>query len=230
MLLKNGGFVKNIAILLSGCGFMDGAEIRESVLSQLALEQCLKDSEYKIHWLAPNINQYHTMDHLKGKESTEVRNVLVESARIARGDIKDLSTVKAENFDALIMPGGFGVAKNFSTFAFDGSGSSIDESILAFVRSIFGLKIPIVALCIAPAVLGKILENENLELTIGNDKQTAAEIEKLGHKHITAQAHESVFDKKNKIISTPAYMYNDASIVDIFAGIHQSMEYLITWP
>jgi len=216
---------KNIAVILSGCGFLDGAEIRESVLTLLALD--MEGVEYKI--FAPNKDQHHVVNHLRGEESTgESRNTLVESARIARGKIQDINELNASDFDALVMPGGFGVAKNLCDFAFKGSAGQVDPKVLEIVKSFSENSKPIGAICIAPAMVALSLGEKNPKLTIGNDEATASEIEKLGAKHINCDANECIVDKERKIVTTPAYMYDDAKLNDILSGIHKTVKEVIS--
>lgn len=216
---------KNIAVILSGCGFLDGAEIRESVMTLLALD--MEGANYKI--FAPNKDQHHVIDHLRGEEvSGETRNVLVESARIARGEIQDITLLDAKDFDALLMPGGFGVAKNLCDFAFKGSTGSVDPQVLEKVKSFSDSSKPIGAICIAPAMMALSVGSSNPTLTIGNDEGTAAEIEKLGAKHQNCDANDCVVDSERKIVTTPAYMYGDAKLSDIFTGIHKTVKEVIS--
>jgi len=203
--------VKKFAVVLSGCGVFDGAEIHEATLTLLAIAQ--QGATYDI--FAPDINQYHVINHLTHKEMPEKRNVLVESARIARGDIQPLRQFNAADFDAIIFPGGFGAAKNLSTVAFDGADAKVNPDVEAAVKAMHKAGKPIGALCIAPAVIAKILNG--VEVTIGNDPGTISAIKKMGGTHIETTHGEVVVDKKNKIFTTPCYML-DATIVDIYKG------------
>lgn len=203
--------MKKFAVVLAGCGVFDGAEIHEATLTLLAIAQ--QGAGYDI--FAPDVNQYHVVNHLTHKEMHETRNVLVESARIARGKIRPLSQFNAANYDALIFPGGFGVAKNLATVAIDGANARVDPDVEAAVKSMHRAGKPIGALCIAPAIIAKILGG--VEVTIGNDPGTIDTIRKMGGKHITATHGEVVVDKKNKIFTTPCYML-DATIVQIYEG------------
>jgi enhancing lycopene biosynthesis protein 2 len=215
---------KNIAVILSGCGFLDGAEIRESVLSLMALDE--EGANVKI--FAPNKTQHHVVDHLKGEEVTgATRNILEESARIARGKIEDLNKLNTSEFDGLVIPGGFGVAKNFCSFAFDGSGASVDEDIFKTVKSFKEANKPIGAICIAPALVALSLKDTGVEVTIGNDASTAGEIEKLGAKHKECAVTDCVVDEANKVVTTPAYMYDDAKVHDVYQGIHKTVKNVI---
>jgi enhancing lycopene biosynthesis protein 2 len=164
---------------------------------------------------APNIMQYHVINHLTGEEMDETRNVLVESARIARGQISDLKDYNPANFDAIVFPGGFGAAKNLSTFAFDGPDCTVKEDVVNAVKATAKAGKPIGALCIAPAVITKILGT--VDVTIGEDPGTANAIEKMGGKHIRTSHGEVVIDRNYKVVTTPCYML-DATIDQIETG------------
>lgn len=202
---------KKIAVVLSGNGVFDGAEIHEATLSLFAIVK--NKASYEI--FAPDINQYHVINHITGEEMKETRNVLVESARIARGKIKPLSAFNADDFDAIIFPGGFGAAKNLSSFAFDGVNCSINPDVEKAVKAMVNKKKPIGALCIAPVLIAKLLGD--VELTIGQDKGTAEAVEKMGAKHKKAGHGEIIIDKKYRVITTPCYML-DANVVQIAEG------------
>jgi len=203
---------KKFAVVLSGCGVFDGAEIHEATLTLLAIMK--NGGTYQC--FAPDIYQHHVINHLTGKEINERRNVLVESARIARGNIKPLNEFKAENFDAIIFPGGFGAAKNLSTVAFDGADAKINSEVERAVKEMHKLGKPIGALCISPAVIAAIIADK-VEVTIGNEKETAEAIEKMGGKHMNTTHGEVVYDKKHNVFTTPCYML-DATILDIEKG------------
>lgn len=189
----------------------DGAEIHEATLTLLAIAQ--QGATYEI--FAPDMEQHHVINHLTGQEMPEKRNVLVESARIARGKIKPLSEFSPSGFDALILPGGFGAAKNLSTVAFHGPDASVNKDVEKVVKAMHAAGKPIGALCIAPAVIAKILGD--VEVTIGQDPGTAQAIEKMGGKHVKTTHGEVTVDRKNKIFTTPCYML-DATIVQIYEG------------
>jgi enhancing lycopene biosynthesis protein 2 len=194
---------KRVGVLLSGCGVMDGAEIHEAVCAMLALDR----AGAEIVCLAPDREQAAVVDHLKGQPVREKRNVLVESARIARGEIRDVAKVGPADLDALILPGGFGAAKNLSTFAEAGEKAGVDPGVAALLRAMHAGKKPIGALCIAPAVLAAVLGREfHPELTIGDDAATAKKLEVMGAKHVNAETTGVVVDRKNKIVTTPCYM------------------------
>lgn len=215
-----------IGVVLSGCGHLDGAEIQESVLTLLALDR----AGVEVQIMAPNTDQLHVVDHLTGTESEgEVRNVLVESARIARGNIKEINEVEASDLDALIFPGGFGVAKNLSDYAMTGADCTVDPSILDLASKVHASGKPIGAICIAPAMLSKVLEKSGVssKITIGTDKNTSSDINKMGQNHITCPVNEMVVDKKTKVVSTPAYM-DGKSIGEVADGIEKLVNEVIS--
>ncbi|NUN50535.1 MAG: isoprenoid biosynthesis glyoxalase ElbB [Candidatus Brocadiae bacterium] len=190
-----------VALVLSGCGVQDGAEIHESVLCLVALQQ--RGAE--VVYCAPNV-EFQSVNHLTGAAG-ETRNVLVESARIARGKIRDIAGLGASEVDAAVLPGGFGAAKNLCTFASDGAGCRVNEATATFLRALHAAGKPIGAACIAPALLAKLFGSElHPELTIGSDAGTAAALESMGAKHVTATAGQAVVDRKNLLVTTPAYM------------------------
>ena len=208
---------KKIGVVLSGCGVFDGAEIHEAVLTLLNLS----NADAQIICMAPDISQMHVIDYLKGQpDNNGSRNVLKESARIARGNIKNLKDIQAENIDALIFPGGFGVAKNLCSFAVEGPNCSVNTDVEKLVKSMYILKKPIGFICIAPAMGAKILGNFKPKLTIGNDKDTIEAIEVMGGEHIICSVEDIVVDSQNKIVSTPAYMLGP-SISDVAKGIEK---------
>ena len=203
--------MKKIAVVLSGCGVYDGAEIHEAVLTMLAIAS--NDAVYEV--FAPDIDQHHVVNHLTGTEMDETRNVLIESARIARGKIKALSEFSGKEFDAIIFPGGFGAAKNLSTFALDGSNCKVDSDVEAAIKEMISLGKPVGALCISPVILAKILGD--VELTIGDDAGTIQAIEEMGATHKATTHGEVVVDQQHKIVTTPCYML-DARITQIEEG------------
>lgn len=203
--------MKKFAIVLSGCGVFDGAEIHEATLTMLAVMK--QGARYEI--FAPDINQHHVVNHISGEEMPEQRNVLIESARIARGQIKDLKLYDPNNFDALIFPGGFGAAKNLCDFAFKGADCIVNPDVEKAILKTAGKNKPIGALCISPVIFAKVFGD--VEVTIGQDTGTAEAIEKLGATHIQTNHGEVVFDEKNNLFTTPCYML-DANILDIAKG------------
>ncbi|MBW6491316.1 MAG: isoprenoid biosynthesis glyoxalase ElbB [Lentimicrobium sp.] len=203
--------MKKFAVVLSGNGVYDGAEIHEATLTLLAIKKY--GADYTI--FAPDISQHHVINHLTGEEMNETRNVLVESARIARGKISNLNTFKARDFDALIFPGGFGVAKNLCSWAFDGPDCSVNADVEKAIKDMVSLQKPVGALCISPVLIARILGN--VEVTIGSDKSTASAVEKTGAKHINASHGEVVRDPHRPVFTTPCYML-DADIAQIAQG------------
>lgn len=194
--------MKKIGVILSGCGFKDGAEIHESVITLLAIDR----EGAEAVCIAPNID-FEVVNHLTGESSGEKRNVLTESARIARGNIRDIKTVKASDLDAVIIPGGYGAAKNLSDFAMKGAEAKTQPEVTRLIQEMIAAKKPIGAICIAPGTIAVILGKElHPTLTIGNDAGTASALEQLGVKHENCSVREFVVDKENKIVSTPAYM------------------------
>jgi len=202
---------KRFAVVLAGCGVYDGAEIQEAVLTMLAIMK--QGGSYQC--FAPDILQYHVVNHFDGQEMHEKRNVLVESARIARGNIKRLIEFNPEDFDALIFPGGFGAAKNLSTVAFDGVDARVTPEVERAIIEMVSAGKPIGALCIAPAFVAKVLQG--VEVTIGDDPGTIAAIEGMGSHHQVTTHGEVVVDNKFKVFTTPCYML-DATLLDIELG------------
>lgn len=205
-----------VGVVLSGCGVMDGSEIHESVLTLLALSK----EGAEILCMAPNTDQIHVVNHLTGRETRERRNVLVESARIARGRIQDIKEVRGEEVDALIFPGGYGAAKNLCTFALDGTNCKVHPEVTRLVKEVHSAGKPIGAICIAPALMAKIFEGEGIEMTIGNDKGTAQALEKMGQVHKTCGVGQIWVDSKEWIVTTPAYMLA-RDIAEAWEGIQR---------
>ena len=208
---------RKVCVLLSGCGVFDGAEIHESVATLLALSKAGPE----VIFAAPDRNQHHVINHLDGSEMSETRNIRVEAARIARGNVIELSKVKIDEVDALFMPGGFGAAKNFCSFAFEGAQGSIDEEIKSFIQTFHQAEKPIGAVCIAPAVLALSLGKGIL--TIGSDAGTAEALESLGATHQVCPVTEMVVDHENKLVTAPAYM-EDAPIHEVAEGIEKAVQ------
>lgn len=201
----------NIAVILSGCGNKDGAEIHESTLTLLAIHKLGADYQC----FAPDITQHHVLNFITDEEMNETRNVLVESARIARGDIRNLDSFHASDWDALIIPGGFGVAKNLCDYALKGEITAIDQHVSQAVTSMHSAGKPIGALCIAPILLAKLIPHVNL--TLGGKSGAAQSAEAMGASHQLTSHGEIVVDTKNKVVTTPCYML-DARVDQIAAG------------
>jgi enhancing lycopene biosynthesis protein 2 len=212
--------MKKFAIILSGCGVYDGAEIHEATLSLLSVAK--KGGSYQI--FAPDIDQHHVINHLTGEEMAETRNVLVESARIARGAIRNLGEFNPGEFDGLLLPGGFGAAKNLSTWAFEGADASILPEVEDAIRGMVELGKPVGALCISPVILAKILGD--VRLTIGVDEGTAEALESLGATHVPTSHGEVVVDAAHKVVTTPCYML-DATIDQIAVGADNVVKAMI---
>ena len=198
-----------VGVLLSGCGVMDGSEIHEAVITLLALDK--EGIEYIC--MAPNKEQSQVINHLTNQPQNEKRNMLIESARIARGNIKDLSTVNPKDFDAIILPGGFGAACNLSTFANEGIDAKVLPEVEKFLSETHKLRKPIGAICIAPNIIAKIFGTKTVGafhetpiITIGTDESTAQKLEQMGAVHINKSADDIVIDEENLFVSTPAYM------------------------
>ena len=213
---------KKIAIIIGGCGHRDGSEIHETTMTMLAVEE--HGATYQM--FAPNRNQYHVLNHLDGTEMHEQRNMLVEAARIARGNILPLEDFDVNQFDAVIFPGGFGVAKNFFNYAFKGMDCEVDEQIAHIIKSVHQARKPIGALCISPVLMAKILGN--ITVTIGQDAKTARDIEQMGATNVNTSNGDVVTDKKNKIFSTPCYML-DANLVDIHEDAYNLVEAMMEY-
>jgi len=203
-----------VGVLLAGCGVMDGSEIHEATLTLYFLDKMGAEAVC----MAPDKDQADVVNHKAGAPSNEKRNVLVESARIARGKIRDVKSVRADELDAIIIPGGFGAAKNLCSFAGEGAGCSADQSVATLLQALHRQKKPIGALCIAPAVLARVFgQDRNVELTIGTDRATAAALESMGARHRDAAATEIVVDEANRIVTTPCYM-TARGIAEVGAG------------
>lgn len=195
--------MKRVGVVLSGCGVYDGTEIHEAVVTLLALDRAGAAAVC----MAPDVDQAHVINHLTGEETGETRNVLTESARIARGQVKNIQDVTARELDALILPGGYGAAKNLSTFAFKGADCTVHGDVTRLVKQMHQAGKPIGAMCIAPAAVARIFGGElRVDLTIGSDPETAAAIERMGARHVESPVTEIVVDEANKVVSTPAYM------------------------
>ena len=215
--------MKKFAVILAGSGVFDGAEIHEATLTLLAIKKL--GADYEI--FAPDIPQHHVINHITGNEMPEKRNVLVESARIARGNIKSLTRFKADDFDAIILPGGFGVAKNLCTWAFEGDNCRVNPDVEKAIKGMYDAGKPIGAMCIAPVILGKLFPGTNL--TTGDDKASANFINKMGSDYTKTTHGEVIIDKSRKLFTTPCYML-DADIVQIADGtenlVKEMMKYM----
>lgn len=213
-----------VGVVLSGCGCLDGTEIQEAVLTLLALD---KHGATAV-CMAPAIDQLHVVNHRTGKPAEDVRNVLDESARIARGHIVDIAKVKVSEIDALILPGGYGATKNLCNFASAGSKARVEVHVARLVREMHKAKKPIAALCIAPTVVAAALRDERAhpKMTIGSDEKTAVALEEMGARHVVCPVEEFRVDEESRIVTSPAYMY-DARISDVAAGIERTVQELL---
>ncbi|MEC9492296.1 isoprenoid biosynthesis glyoxalase ElbB [Flexistipes sp.] len=213
-----------IGVIFSGCGVFDGTEITEAVMTLYFLEKKGAD----IVCMAPNIEQYHVVNHLTGDvDESKKRNVLEEAARLVRGNVKDISDVDINELDALVIPGGFGAAKNLTTYAIEGNDCKVNEDVKKAVNTIVTSKKPMAAICIAPVLVAKALEGTGIKskITIGSDENVAGSIESFGATHVECPVKEALVDEENKIITTPAFMLAQNTL-EVAAGIEKTIENL----
>lgn len=215
-----------VAVLLSGCGVFDGAEIHESVLTLLALDQ----RGATIICCAPNTNQAQVVDHATQEPTGETRNILKESARIARGAIRDAATLKVDEVDALILPGGFGAVKNLSDLADKGPNGTVHPAVEKLISDCLAAGKPIGAICIAPAVLARVAANRgvNAKVTIGNDAATAKSITAIGCTHEDRPVTEIAVDHEHKLVTTPAYMLGPGPAA-VWEGIRKLVDQVLAF-
>lgn len=197
---------KTFAVVLSGCGVFDGSEIGEAMMTLLAIEEA--GCAYQM--FAPDKKQMHVVNHLTGQPMAEDRNVLTESARIARGNVKDLKTYDPAAFDGLLFPGGFGAGKNLSTFAIDGASMTVDADVEAAIRKTMAAGKPIGAMCIAPVILGRLIPG--VKVTVGHDKGTDEALKAMGACPVDVFGPEVVYDEAHNVYTTPCYMLPDATL------------------
>lgn len=217
--------MKKVGVVLAGCGVFDGSEIHEAVITLLALDRAGVEAVC----MAPDMEQLHVVNHLSGEVATgEKRNVLVEAARIARGKIRNLKEVKASDLDGVIFPGGFGAAKNLCDFAVKGAECAVHPEVSRLVKEIVAAKKPLAAVCIAPALLARVLGTDlpGHSLTIGTDAGTAGALQAMGATHVTCPVTEFVVDEKHKLISSPAYMLA-GRISEAATGIEKTVKALV---
>jgi enhancing lycopene biosynthesis protein 2 len=207
----------NVLVILSGCGVFDGAEIHESVITLLHLDK----GGARVTIAAPDVPQHHVVNHQTGKESKETRNVMVESARIARGPVKDLASLSGEDFDAIFLPGGFGAAKNLCTFALAGENCTVNDDVARVLRQAHEAGKPIGLICISPTIGARLFPGASL--TIGTDAKTAAAMQKMGARHENRRVDQVCIDEGNRIVSTPAYMLA-TRLTELDAGIGKLVE------
>jgi enhancing lycopene biosynthesis protein 2 len=193
-----------VGVILSGCGVQDGSEIHEATITLLEIARAGAEAVC----MAPDAPQVRVVDHLHGKETAETRSMLVESARIARGSIRDIRDVRAAEIDALILPGGYGAATNLSNFASAGEACDLQPEVERLLIEIHAAGKPIGAMCIAPPLVARALARKGIRtrVTIGTDRGTAERVTKMGAEHVDCSAGEIVIDEENRIVSTPAYM------------------------
>lgn len=210
--------MKRIGVLLCGCGHRDGSEIHEATLTLLAIDK-LGCEEVCI---APDGPQRIVINHLNSEPRSEQRDIRIESARIARGKVRDAARTTVDDIDALIIPGGQGAALNLSTFTVDGVNCEVEKDTKRLILDMIRAKKPIGAICIAPVTLAKALEGSGTTpvMTVGNDKQVAQQLEQMGVKHESCAPTECVVDRANKIVTTPAYM-NAKNIMEVWTGIEK---------
>jgi len=216
---------RRVGVVLSGCGVYDGAEIYESVITLLALDR----ADATVICMAPRVDQMHVINHATGEVvEGEVRNVFVEAARLARGQIRDIAEVKHGDLDALIFPGGFGAAKNLCDFAVKGGDCSVHPEVERLIREVHDAKKPLGFICIAPALAARVLgKSVGVSVTIGNDADTAKAIESCGAKHVECPVQEIAVDVANKVVTTPAYMLA-GRISEAAAGIEALVERVLS--
>lgn len=218
-----------IGILLSGCGVYDGSEIQEAVLAMLAIQEL--GHEYVCIGL--NANQYHVINHLTGEEMPETRNGMVEAARIARGKISEIGSIHPADIDAVVLPGGFGNAKNFTDWAFKGADAKIDDAVKLFLVNMVNVGKPICALCVSPIVVAKALEGSSIKpsLTLGTTQEASPYdilafnqgIEKTGASSVQKGITEIQIDHENRIVSAPCYM-QEADILSVRKNVKMAIE------
>lgn len=215
--------MKKIAVLLSGCGVYDGSEIYETVCTLMALEHC----GVAYQCVAPDMLQHHVINHLTGEPMPEKRHVLIEAARLARGNVKSLSDVSADDFDGLMVPGGFGAAKNLSDFAFQGEKATVNDAVLQFCKGFAEAGKPAGYVCIAPTMVANIY-GPGVLVTIGNDPDTKHAIEAMGGRHQDCAVDACVADEAHKVATCPAYMLAQ-SITQAQAGIEKCVKQVVSW-
>lgn len=219
--------MKKVAVVLAGCGFLDGAEIYESTLTLLKLDQL--DVPYQC--LAPNVPQMHVINHLTGEVVPgESRNVLIESARIARGQIQDVATVKASDFSAVIFPGGFGAAKNLCNFAVQGPDCDVNPEVSRLISEALTAQLPLGFICIAPAMMAKVAQQTGLQLrlTLGPDAEWNNKLGAMNQLAQACQVSEILVDEAHRVVSTPAYMQAER-ISQAAVGIEKLVSTVVGW-
>lgn len=218
---KESGMKKRVAVVLSGCGNLDGSEIQESVSVLIALSELGAD----VQCFAPD-QEFQVKNFLTKKQTGETRNLLLESARIARSDIKKLNLLNVKDFDALVFPGGYGAANNLSTFGTHGADAKILPEVEQNIRLFHAESKPIGAICIAPVLIALSLGKQGVMVTVGEKCEASGQIEKTGAQHMICAVDDFITDREHKIVTTPAYMYDDATPFQVFKGIRKAMQEL----
>ncbi|WII70716.1 isoprenoid biosynthesis glyoxalase ElbB [Bdellovibrio sp. 22V] len=216
--------MKKIAVVLSGCGHRDGSEITEAVSLLIALNQ----AGASVSCFAPDI-EISTTNHIDGQQQGEKRRLLIEAARIARGQVQSLDKLSAKDFDAVVFPGGYGAAKNLSNWAEKGSQCDVNSDVKRVILEFHNASKPIGAICIAPVLVARVLGDKKVTVTIGDDKETAAEILKTGAQHEECPVDDYITDRESKVVTTPAYMYGNARPHEVFAGIFGLAHEIVEW-
>ncbi|WP_413290036.1 isoprenoid biosynthesis glyoxalase ElbB [Bdellovibrio sp. HCB337] len=206
--------MKKIAVVLSGCGNKDGAEITEAVSLLISLSQ--NGASYMC--FAPN-TEVPALNFLTNETLSEKRNAMIEAARIARSQVQDLKTLKVTDYDALAFVGGYGAAKVLSTWAEKGAQCTVSPEVEKSIKDFYNASKPIAAICIAPVLLAKVLGSKKVTVTLGDGKETIAEVLKTGAQHEICPVDDYVTDRETKVITTPAYMYDNAKPHEVFKGI-----------
>jgi len=215
-----------VALVLSGCGVYDGSEVHEASACLVHLSR----ASASVSMFAPDAVQMHVIDHTKGEPMSEERNVLVESARIARGKVAPLADLRAADFDAVVFPGGFGAAKNLSDFAVKGPELTLIPDVNRVLAEFRGAQKPIGLCCIAPVLAAKAFGGGDggVELTMGGEAEEGGKwpyagatgaAKALGATHVPKDSADAAHvDAKNKVVTAPAYMCETA-VHEIFDGI-----------
>lgn len=217
---------KTIGVILSGCGFLDGAEIQEAVLALLALDEAGVD----VRVFAPDV-ELSEVDHTSGEPTGSKRSVLKEASRISRGKIENVASVMGTDVDGWVLPGGYGAAKNLCDFAEKGASATAHREVARVVREALAAQLPVGACCIAPALLAVITKSSGpqLRLTIGDDEGTAKALRSLGAQHVDATVTDVVIDADHRVVTAPAYMYGEARISEVGAGIKKMVQQVVDW-
>ncbi|XP_005103393.1 glutamine amidotransferase-like class 1 domain-containing protein 3A, mitochondrial [Aplysia californica] len=230
LLQTSASLQSNVAVVLAGSGVYDGSEVHEVSAVWVHLSR----AGAEVSMFAPDIPQMHTVDHTKGEPSEDGRNVLKESARIARGNVKPISDLQVTNFDAVVFPGGFGAAKNLSSFAVDGTDMKVEPDVERVLKEFHSAQKPIGLCCIAPVLAAKVISG--CEVTVGSNEEeggrwpfagTCGAIEAMGAKHVKKNVTEIHTDEANRIVTTPAFMCQTA-VHEVFDGIGAMVQKVLT--